>query len=161
MQSFLPTINKPTRVTDISISATLIDNIITNANLSNVISSIIYFDISDHFPIFLQTDVPLKPIKQPRVLFKRRFTNANKVKFVTLIEQSNWSSFIGNLDDVNVSYDSFANKFGLIFNECFLLVKLNMTRKNTPRKPWMTARILNSSQKKNAYIKLIKTPMYC
>ena len=98
-QSFLPTINKPTRVTDIY--ATLIDNIITNANLSNVISSIIYSDISDHFPIFLQIDVPLKPIKQPRVMFKRRFTNANKVKFVTLIEQSNWSSFIGNLDDVD------------------------------------------------------------
>ena len=49
-----PIINKHTRITDISV--TLIDNIITNANLSNVISSIIHSDISDHFPIFLQTD---------------------------------------------------------------------------------------------------------
>ena len=81
-QSFLPSINKPTRVTDIS--ATLIDNSITNANLSNVILSIIYSDISDHFPIFLQTDVPLKPIKQPRVIFKRHFTNAKDRKSTRL-----------------------------------------------------------------------------
>ena len=107
----------PLRVTDIS--ATLIDNSITNANLSNVILSIIYSDISDHFPIFLQTDEPLKTIKQTCVTVKRRFTNANKVKFVTLIEQWNWSSFIGNLDDVNASYDSLAGKFGLILTSAF------------------------------------------
>lgn len=49
---FIPTINKPTRIT--KHSATLIDNIITN----NIINSssfhgILLCDISDHFPVFL------------------------------------------------------------------------------------------------------------
>ena len=56
--SFLSTINKPTRVTDFS--ATLIDNIITNVNLNNAFSSIIYADMLDNFPVFLQKKLSFK-----------------------------------------------------------------------------------------------------
>ena len=71
-QSFLPTINKPKMVTDTS--ATLIDNIATDANLQNSISSIIYVDISDHFPEFLQTHLLIKPAVKPCFIYKRNFT---------------------------------------------------------------------------------------
>lgn len=46
---FYPIIHKLTRVIDRS--ATLIDNILTNA-LNKVLQSGIYSDITDHFPIF-------------------------------------------------------------------------------------------------------------
>ena len=48
--NFLPLINKPTRVT--KVYATFIDNISTN-NIKHkgILSSILYTDITDHFPI--------------------------------------------------------------------------------------------------------------
>ena len=51
VSSFLPLIDKPTRITETS--ATRIDNIFTN-NLSSNISSGIYFytDVTDHLPVY-------------------------------------------------------------------------------------------------------------
>ena len=55
--SLIPIINKPTRVTNKSITA--IDHIITNAYLSSKINAgIIKTDISDHFPVFLVSNTP-------------------------------------------------------------------------------------------------------
>ena len=50
--SYLPMINKPTRVT--TDSATIIDNIFTNnaIDLNNCLHGIFITDISDHYPIF-------------------------------------------------------------------------------------------------------------
>ena len=45
-----PLISKPTRIT--SHSATLIDNIFTNCIDSEIISGLLYTDISDHLPVF-------------------------------------------------------------------------------------------------------------
>ena len=53
--SFIPLINKPTRIT--TTTATVIDNIYSNDILGTNYQSdgIIYTDISDHLPIFLLT----------------------------------------------------------------------------------------------------------
>ena len=59
-------------------SATLIDNIFTNAILENCISSIIYADISDHFSVFLQTRPVVNPVKKPCSFYKRIFTEEEK-----------------------------------------------------------------------------------
>ena len=49
--SYIPLINKPTRVTETT--ATIIDNIFTNSNNWNNISrGILPTDVSDHFSIF-------------------------------------------------------------------------------------------------------------
>ena len=61
--NFFPLINKPTRVT--KVSATLIDNIFTNNIKHNgILSSILYTDITDHFPIchILNTNVQHKSL---------------------------------------------------------------------------------------------------
>ena len=52
--SFVPLINKPTRITPGS--ATLIDNILTSV-LSDHRTGILTTDISDHFPIFAIVDL--------------------------------------------------------------------------------------------------------
>ena len=75
--SFLPPVNKPTRITDYT--ATLIDNIITNASLVNSISAIICADISEHFPVFLQTSSAVKPTVKPRFIYKHNFSEKKKI----------------------------------------------------------------------------------
>ena len=51
-QSLFPTINKPTRIT--ATTATLIDNIFAPSSvITNCLSGILMWDISDHFPVFL------------------------------------------------------------------------------------------------------------
>ena len=50
-------ISKPTRIT--SATATLIDNIFTNNLEYNMVSGILYTDISDHLPIHQVTNLKL------------------------------------------------------------------------------------------------------
>ena len=47
---FVPLIVRPTRLT--SYSASLIDNIFTNSFCNNVVSGLLFTDVSDHLPIF-------------------------------------------------------------------------------------------------------------
>ena len=75
--SFLRTVNKPTRITEYT--ATLIDNIITNASVVNSISAIIYADISEHFPVFLQTILAVKPTVKPRFIYKHNFSETEQI----------------------------------------------------------------------------------
>jgi hypothetical protein len=56
--NFLPTITKPTRLTDHS--KTFIDHIYTNAPIDNITSGIGLFDLSDHLPVFCLINMELK-----------------------------------------------------------------------------------------------------
>ena len=69
--SFIPCINKPTRVT--KNSATLIDNIFIKTKITNCKSVIVYNDISDHFPIVAQIDVVVKWYAPPHSRKKTLF----------------------------------------------------------------------------------------
>ena len=86
LHSFLSTINKPTRVTNLS--AKLINNIITNVNLNNAFSSIIYADISDNFPVFLQTRHSFKHTDKPVAFYKRNFSDTAKCNFIACLQQT-------------------------------------------------------------------------
>ena len=55
--SFLPLIDKPTRIT--GKSATLIDNMYTNFSTNNCRSGILCTDFSDHFPISRRHEISL------------------------------------------------------------------------------------------------------
>lgn len=52
-----PLISKPTRIT--GSTATLIDNIFTNNLEFNMVSGILYADLSDHLPVFQITQLKL------------------------------------------------------------------------------------------------------
>ena len=82
--SLIPTIHKPTRLTEHT--ATIIDNILTNTD--NIVeSAIIVTDITDHMPTVLVSNINSKEKSQPKqnALYKRRHTNDNSV-----LCQSNW-----------------------------------------------------------------------
>src|SRR6218665_3350666 len=87
--SFYPLIDKPSPITPET--ATLIDNIFTNARPSSVLSASIWLtDISDHLPVCCQLCVKLdKPISQPKHTFKRSITEESLSKFKDLLTLTN------------------------------------------------------------------------
>ena len=144
---FFPQITKPTRVTNNS--ATLIDNIFTNIHNSNILSGILLTDITDHFPIFHITELnhTIETRPQATVSF-RRFTKAEKDKFVEQIRNTDWDSIVNGHDDVNFATSAFTNTFTETFNNCFPITTLNPKKKRII-KPWITPAILTSVYQKN------------
>ena len=73
--SLIPLIHKPTRIT--KVSATIIDNILTNLD-SSVISKIVLTDISDHLPTILTANLSVKNKPHDKeYVYKRVFSDAN------------------------------------------------------------------------------------
>jgi len=88
---FILAINKPTRITELS--AKLIHNIITNADLSRCILSIVCTkstDLSNHLPVVLQTRYTYHYLLSESYVLKRTFSDATKSKFVGMIKTKNW-----------------------------------------------------------------------
>lgn len=154
---FYPTINKPTRISDIS--ATLIDNILTNSTQAKYIPSIVYADISDHLPILIQTDLALKKQTLPKFVYRRSFTERAKATFTQMLQSINWSDLSTDNMDPNVAFKVFSKTFLDVYEACFPIRKVNITRKRNPRKPWMTTGLIKSCIKKEKLYKLrIKHP---
>ena len=78
--SLMPTIYKPTRITEHS--ATCIDNILTNnINVSNVVSNILITDISDHLPTILMVNTgKRKSTKSGASFYFKRNHNDHNIK---------------------------------------------------------------------------------
>ena len=91
--SFIPLINKPTRVS--RNNATLIDHILTNTFMSEkYLTGIIKTDISDHFPVFFVTDTEINKTEKPRFIFRREINDANLKQFNEKLLSVNWTSVL-------------------------------------------------------------------
>ena len=79
--SFLPTINRPTRIT--SHTATSIDNIFSNCLAQNdhTVSVILFSDISDHLPEFTLILQQNQTDENPTVLTRRLINQQTKKQF--------------------------------------------------------------------------------
>ena len=64
----MPLINKPTRIS--KNNATIIDHLLTNSFVGcNHITGVIKTDITDHFPVFVITEIKLHSSKKKKILF--------------------------------------------------------------------------------------------
>ena len=117
---FYPTINRPTRITEMS--ATLIDNITTNDNQIKYIPTILYADVSDHLPVLIQTDLVLKKHTE-KFFYRRSFTENAKLKFTELLQSANWEEIITSNMDPNTAYTDFNKAFLHIYEVSFPLKK--------------------------------------
>lgn len=150
--SFFPCINRPTRIT--TSTATLIDNIITNACFEQTINpAIVYSDVSDHLPIFIHVKLLCVKQLQPNYPLKRNMSESNKSIFLQRLIDIDWNQYINNNNDVNIQYNAFLEKYSSIFNESFPLIKVSSANKRLPRKPWMTVGLVKSCKKRKNYIK--------
>lgn len=153
--SLIPTIFKPTRITETS--ATIIDNILTN-NENTVNSAILVTDISDHLPTIITTDFKMKSkVTKHNYFYKRMHSNSNIEKLKESLSKVNWQSTLDN-NDANDDYNKFTKTFTDIYDECIPLKKCTRNNRKEPRSPWITKCLLNSIRKKN---KLYKEYLSC
>ena len=130
--SFIPLINKPTRVTNHS--ATLIDNIFrNNYNVSDrSIQGILYTDISDHFPVFYIHNSMVESTKL-NIFIKQQISQTNIDHFNTELQGTNWDDSL-NMDDPLIV--SLKNAVRSRYNN---------------RKSWLTERFKSSIKHKNKF----------
>ena len=142
---FFPTISKTTR--SAHPSYTLLDNIFCN-ELSRVVhSGVLWNDLSDHFPIFssLSSDMSCSENKTQKSTIKQVFDYNRIDEFKCFLSES--------LKDIHSEHnpDIIANKIILAYNEGMdnFSYRKTLSRKNDPRKPWITPAIMLSIAHKN------------
>ena len=149
--SYLPLINKPTRVK--GNSASIIDNIFSNDTQNQLYSGILYTDLSDHFPVFgiLNSEVSQTRNKS---ITKRCINDNNINKFKEMLLITDWTQVMGN-GCCQEAFTNFHTKYSNLYNECFPFITVKTTYRN--KKPWLTTALKNSIKTKNKlYIKYIK-----
>ena len=151
--SFHPCIDKPTRIT--INSSTLIDNIFSNSCHNNLISGILYCDISDHLPIFtIEKTTP--GFQSADATFQyRRFNSESINSFRESLGQSSWDRVYSSTNSEN-AYFIFFEQFLSLYNNAFPLI--TKTKRRRPHhKPWISPAIKKSISKRNALYKKYHT----
>jgi hypothetical protein len=149
--SFVPLIDKPTRITDFS--STLIDNIWTNTTNTKLTAGVIVNDISDHFPVFLSENLQTnnKPKTQSAV-YKRQLNIHNTDALRMELTKLKWESVL-NADDVNESFNNFYDTFLLKLDEYCPLKKQKSHLHKNKRTKWISNKLKNLCRKKNQLYK--------
>ena len=154
--NLLPTITKPTRITNSS--ATLIDNILISRKFqADFESVIIKDDLSDHLPCL----VNLKDFKQNMCdsYITKRILNRKAIeKIKTDLSQADWNHILFN-KPANEPFHSFHTELMLALNK-YAPDKLLKKRLTENKTPWMTKGLKTSIRKsKKLYEKALKDPI--
>ena len=136
-------IDKPTRISETCSS--IIDHIYTNsAHTSQVTSTIIYDDISDHMPICaeIKCKPPHKSIPRPLV---RHLAWANMELFLEDLDQSLRNFTYCN----NIELNSIISLMNDLTDRHFPIKRLSRKQYKRSKNPWITPEILASIKQKN------------
>jgi ferritin-like metal-binding protein YciE len=137
LNTFIPSITVPTRITENSM--TLIDNIFINMNkktMNSVVSGNIFSDITDHLPNFAVVCDSCAEGRlncRPKV---RLFGEKNIGKFTSDLSNMDWSQFYQNAN-VDELLNIFYSRYSCNFEKNFPLKRLS--RKRAKDKIWITA----------------------
>ena len=151
--NLFPVITKPSRIT--TDTATLIDNIYTNALEKQITSGLLINDITDHLPVFAMFPHYLrnksKPINHSYVTTRRRTPDAiNALK--ADLQMQTWSEVYTTIDP-NESYNAFLSIIMHLYDKHCPLKKTLHTNKQKQEKPWITRGLNNACKKKNLLYK--------
>jgi Reverse transcriptase (RNA-dependent DNA polymerase)/Endonuclease-reverse transcriptase len=156
----LPVITRPTRITPNS--ATLIDNIFTNAWAKIIDSSIIASDISDHLPILARFDFEMTRVGNSLCYDQRLVNDERREAFGSNLSSLDWTPVLKACaeGEANRAYDLFMQMYKSAYDKAFpFSKKMNKSRSNY-KQPWMTRGLLKSSKKKSLlYLKYLKNPI--
>ena len=146
--SFLPLIDKPSRITQSSFS--LIDNIITNNFNSDISSGLFVNDISDHFPVF-QVSKKYNLSKNASIYERRKINENTITTFKEKLVVIDWNQTLF-CENVEVAYNRFLMKFSNLYDNVFQKVsKIKGNKKR--KKPWIDSTLLKKIRKKNKLFK--------
>ena len=142
--SYLPSIRKPTRITDDT--ATLIDNIFVRCNKFYYDAAIFCNDVSDHLPIaiHLKYIIPIPAFNSTK---KRKFDSTKNDEFKLLLSNIDWNAVIDPCllnSDPSKAYDIFYAEFKRIFDNIFPYQIIKNSYRMTPRHEWITPGIMKS-----------------
>ena len=148
--SFIPLINKPTRVTNHS--ATCLDHVWTNL-LTNVIPGIFSTYISDHYPIFVLFEI----FKENEVTIKKFRDHSEGNLELLRNKLVNLDELISIDDDCDIDNitESFCSLIFDLYNECCPVRSKTVTFKRLS-KPWLTDSLILSIKRKHAIFKEYK-----
>ena len=142
--SFVPLINRPTRITKQSV--TLIDNIFTNnyLKLCQCIQAVLVTDISDNFPVFhLNWNYTAD---NSELCIAKCSNNRNRHAFSQAIQSIDWNN-IYNTSNTQSAFTSFHDNICRLYNKHFPIeiIKINYSH----RKPWLTDGLHQAIRTKN------------
>ena len=148
--SFIPLINKPTRVTQKT--ATLIDNIFTNIykNENKYLTGILTTDISDHYIIFHIAPLQFRQQKEHHQLI-RLINSSNLEKYTTAIQNHDWS-LVNHHNLCQTAFSYFSETLKGIFHDAFPVIKVKQRYRN--RLPWLTQGLKNAIKHNNKLYKI-------
>ena len=150
--SYIPLINRATRIH--MGNGTLIDQIFTNENISNVTSGVITEHISDHFPIFCT--INFDKIKVPSQSKKVRcFNKDNKEKFRVSLQNQSWNEVLSS-NCPNQAFDIFHDTYFSLFEIIFPEKSVKFNKNYHPIKSYMTSGLLKSRRTKSKLWKALK-----
>ena len=142
--SFLPFITKPTRHTNHSF--TLIDNVFSNC-MPPLETGIIISDISDHFPIYLESPNLLNSSASKPCMNMNKTNRLDIPLFKTKLVTTDWNSVL-NEDEVNNSFNNCLILFNKHNNDSVTPDKCTHYKK-VPRQPWLNKSLLKCIHNKN------------
>ena len=152
----IPTINKPTRVTQKT--ATAIDHILTNSFCDTVFKTAIYkFDVSDHFPIYFIVPSPSKQrnVTETTFITKRIFNTESIKLFKQKLYETSWDEMEMS-QNPDEAYKTFLTKFFDLYN-IYFPTKIPKLKNKGLNSPWITKGIKKSSKRKqHLYEKFLK-----
>ena len=134
--SFIPIVNKPSRVT--RKTSTILDHILTNSPVNTNFKTFIFkIDISDHFPICF-----LQPTSRPReengaTCINKKVININAIEmFKQELYKTSWDDVINN-KDLSDAYNYFLHKLIVLYNKYFPKQSIRVYKKDL-QSPWIT-----------------------
>ena len=154
--SFIPIINRPTRVT--MNTCTLIDNIfINNYDVKDQqLQGILKTDISDHFILFHINHQNCQNSADNEYKLIRIVNEARTMQYVSRIQNIDWSS-LESFRHCQAYMSNFLKIFKNIYEESFPLTKVKLQYRN--RLPWLSDGLKASIKRKNKlYLTSLKHP---
>ena len=147
--SFIPLITRPTRIT--AHTSTLIDYIFTNNFCSNLVSGLLFTDISDHLPVFVINSEDMNVCQKTKKINVRDKNKTNMNKFIEQLGCVNWSC-LESYDDPCNSYNKFLAEYTKVYNTCFPIKSIKVKHHRID-KPWLSRGLLRSIKRKNKLYK--------
>ena len=154
--ALLPVITKPTRIS--RTSATLIDNVIISDKLqSNYTSNILFSNLSNHLPCYVEINEFYAGKREATKIKKRKLNNDNLNKIKMDIGSIKWESILCGLGALEL-FATVHNKIIEIIDKIAPECEVHIRNKRI-NKPWISKSIANRKSKQ-LFKKSLTDPSY-
>jgi hypothetical protein len=131
---------KPTRICNTA--ASCIDHFITKCKMDVFNTKILLSNISDHLPIFFNTDYVKLNTKHKNIV-TRDFSENNIQRFATQLAMCDWTP-ISNSNDPEIAFNLFTDQFNHVHTQFFNPITIRFNKNVHKREKWMTVGLLKS-----------------